>query len=335
MRGLVGKAGGLLLTPTVSGDGKARKSGSYHIVVWAESHGNNPANPQLKRAPIPTTWRRRPTARRASSHVEPLPVAPGPFSLRHSQVRMPQQTEPPRAGQSFGLGVLAFDKFGNPMRQGGTVRLQVKQLTGPVPSNLPIQPPPMTCQHIDHLDGMHEVRLTTYRAGEHQLVLTAAGQQGGNGNGGAAQRVQEKENAQIGGTTVEDLKAAAAGGRILRLRVLPADLDAAKCVLKPLGDGMQGGVAGVTLPGGSGPGGTSPAAGGGRSGVAAPPALRRLAPPSLRAPASGRRRCCEAPDSYGNPRPRHHRHRDRAAARAPRGHRRRRGEPRGAYPPPR
>ena len=30
----------------------------------------------------------------------------------------------------------------------------------------------MTCQHIDHLDGMHEVRLTTFRAGEHQLVLT-------------------------------------------------------------------------------------------------------------------------------------------------------------------
>ena len=84
---------------------------------------------------------------------------------------MPQQTEPPRAGQSFGLGVLAFDKFGNPMRQGGQVRLQVKQLVGPPPSTLPIQAPPMTCQHIDHLDGMHEVRLTTYRAGEHQLVL--------------------------------------------------------------------------------------------------------------------------------------------------------------------
>ena len=77
------------------------------------------------------------------------------------------------------------------------MRLQVKQLTAPPPSALPVQPPPMTCQHIDHLDGMHEVRLTTYRAGEHQLVLTAAG---------AAVNL----TASAASKSAEDLKAAAA-----------------------------------------------------------------------------------------------------------------------------
>jgi hypothetical protein len=140
-----------------------------------------------------------------------LIVSPGPFSLRHSQVRMP-----PKAGQSFGLGILSFDKFGNPLRTGGNVKLSLKTAVSPPLSPLPTQPPPMTFKHIDHMDGMHEVRITTFRAGDHQLMLSAV--------------------PTAGSSTAN---AADATGRVLRLRVVAAELDPSKCVLKPPGaDGL-------------------------------------------------------------------------------------------------
>ena len=71
-------------------------------------------------------------------------------SLPIWQVRLqgPFQAEAPRAGSAFGLGILAFDRYSNPLRAGGNTRLQLKQLTGPPPSSHPVPPPPMMCQVI-------------------------------------------------------------------------------------------------------------------------------------------------------------------------------------------
>ena len=54
---------------------------------------------------------------------------------------MPHMKEPPKAGQNFGLGILAFDMFGNPIRSGGNVRLSIKQLASPPPSPSPSPSP--------------------------------------------------------------------------------------------------------------------------------------------------------------------------------------------------
>ena len=233
MRSLVSKAGGWELPADVASEGRAllstydlTKADSYTLLLWAENHsGEGLANPERAGACVDDL------ATPLDKHarvvlMQPLQLTPGAFSLRHSQVRMPQQKEPPRAGQNFGLGILAFDKFGNPLRSGGTVKLSLKQLTGPPPSTLPIQPPGMATQHIDHNDGMHEVQLTQYRAGDHQLVLTATPLNGTDSGGGG------------GASAAGGVAAAAAGtvnGRVLKLRVLPADLEPSKCVLKPLG----------------------------------------------------------------------------------------------------
>ena len=191
------------------------KAGTYWLLLWAENHAGDPANPERAGANVDDLA--PPTDKGARIVLlRTLIVSPGPFSLRHSQVRMPQQMEPPKAGQSFGLGILSFDKFGNPLRTGGNVKLSLKTAVCPPPSPLPTQPPPMTFQHIDHLDGFHEVRITTFRAGDHQLMLSAV--------------------PTAGSSTAN---AADATGRVLRLRVVAAELDPSKCVLKPLGaDGL-------------------------------------------------------------------------------------------------
>ena len=186
------------------------KAGTYWLLLWAENHAADPANPERAGANVDDLA--PPTDKGARIVLlRTLIVSPGPFSLRHSQVRMP-----PKAGQSFGLGILSFDKFGNPLRTGGNVKLSLKTAVSPPPSPLPTQPPPMTFQHIDHMDGMHEVRITTFRAGDHQLMLSAV--------------------PTAGSSTAN---AADATGRVLRLRVVAAELDPSKCVLKPPGaDGL-------------------------------------------------------------------------------------------------
>jgi hypothetical protein len=167
------------------------KAGTYWLLLWAENHAGDPANPERAGANVDDLA--PPTDKGARIVLlRTLIVSPGPFSLRHSQVRMP-----PKAGQSFGLGILSFDKFGNPLRTGGNVKLSLKTAVSPPPSPLPTQPPPMTFQHIDHMDGMHEVRITTFRAGDHQLMLSAV--------------------PTAGSSTAN---AADATGRVLRLRVV-------------------------------------------------------------------------------------------------------------------
>lgn len=247
MRALVKQAGGWELPSTmlVDASGEQRggrcqlvtheltKAGSYWLLLWAENHAGDPANPERASANVDDLT---PPGDKGARIVllRTLVLSPGPFSLRHSQVRMPQQMEPPRAGQSFGLGILSFDKFGNPLRTGGNVKLSLKTLVGPPPSPLPVQPPPMTSQHIDHMDGMHEVRITTFRAGDHQLVLTAT-----NASGGVQVTNVGGSNAENGANGGGGSGSAVAVGRVLRLRVVAAELDPSKCVLKPLGaDGL-------------------------------------------------------------------------------------------------
>ena len=175
------------------------KAGTYWLLLWAENHAADPANPERAGANVDDLA--PPTDKGARIVLlRTLIVSPGPFSLRHSQVRMP-----PKAGQSFGLGILSFDKFGNPLRTGGNVKLSLKTAVSPPLSPLPTQPPPRTFK-----------RITTFRAGDHQLMLSAV--------------------PTAGSSTAN---AADATGRVLRLRVVAAELDPSKCVLKPLGaDGL-------------------------------------------------------------------------------------------------
>lgn len=175
------------------------KAGTYWLLLWAENHAADPANPERAGANVDDLA--PPTDKGARIVLlRTLIVSPGPFSLRHSQVRMP-----PKAGQSFGLGILSFDKFGNPLRTGGNVKLSLKTAVSPPLSPLPTQPPPRTFK-----------RITTFRAGDHQLMLSAV--------------------PTAGSSTAN---AADATGRVLRLRVVAAELDPSKCVLKPPGaDGL-------------------------------------------------------------------------------------------------
>ena len=103
----------------------------------------------------------------------PLTVAPATLCLRHSQVVL-QQAAALVAGVPFTLRVIGFDRFQNALADGGDMKLQLKQLSGPPPSEHPMGAPVMTWQHSDRLNGNHDLRVTAFRAGEYQLVLATA-----------------------------------------------------------------------------------------------------------------------------------------------------------------
>ena len=161
----------------------------------------------------------------------PLTVAPATLCLRHSQVVL-QQAAALVAGVPFTLRVIGFDRFQNALADGGDMKLQLKQLSGPPPSEHPMGAPVMTWQHSDRLNGNHDLRVTAFRAGEYQLVLATAHPQSPSSR--------------------RQVASARSAGRVLKLCVEPSELTPANCLVRALSCerviGAEGGVDGGHRP---------------------------------------------------------------------------------------
>ncbi|KAL1530896.1 hypothetical protein AB1Y20_001787 [Prymnesium parvum] len=222
-------------------------AGAYQLVIWEDDESNETRSQMALRdgsgkmdvGPRFNANGARLPGSSSSTVVLTMGIAvmPGLLSMRHSQVQLPQNLrEPPCAGQTFSIGLKGFDRHANPLNTSGGVRLMLTQVTTPPPSAFNSDTPPVHLQHVDHRNGMHELRITAYRAGDYQLMLSAVPLS----IHGRDDETHQTASAVLKGTE---------GGRILKLRVMPGELDASKCVLRTVG----GAAARTTTPSNANP----------------------------------------------------------------------------------